>query len=473
MLRRFSLNFAIFSMLLDGLLVLGAMFSMSELRLNMNQLSFIADLPENIRYPIPLFFLFPLVWVVVLSGFSIYDGKKFFKIVDELSTLTVASLIAAIVQAGILYLSYRDFSRALFLMIILVSYLGCILWRLITRLIFRIRKETLNLSHRILIVGMGNELKKAAGQLEKDPSQSIEKIIQLDLRTNTGSLKEIPERCPSAITEIRKAVIEHKITDVIIAFPRNHADWIGAVTTHLEDLPLGVWVALDYYDLSLSDTRVESLAGLSLMDLRAPALDEYSRIIKRVFDIVVGTLAILLLSPLFLLLGLLIMVFDGFPVFFFQQRIGENGRPFKMIKFRTMVRDAEKMQRQVEHLDEQGNLIHKSPDDPRVTRLGRILRRFSLDELPQFFNVLKGDMSLVGPRPELPYLVDNYDHWQRRRLSVPPGITGWWQINGRADRIMHLHTEDDLYYIENFSIWLDIKILIRTVWTVIIGRGAF
>ena len=144
-----------------------------------------------------------------------------------------------------------------------------------------------------------------------------------------------------------------------------------------------------------------------------------------------------------------------------------------MLKFRTMQPEAEAMRQAVEHTDEQGHLIHKRLDDPRVTRIGRILRRASLDELPQLFNVLKGEMSLVGPRPELPYLVERYELWQRQRFAVPQGMTGWWQVNGRSDKPMHLNTEDDLYYVQNYSILLDIFILIRTIGVVIAGKGAF
>jgi len=146
---------------------------------------------------------------------------------------------------------------------------------------------------------------------------------------------------------------------------------------------------------------------------------------------------------------------------------------FTMYKFRTMVKNAESLHHLVERLDEQGHILHKHPDDPRVTRVGRFLRRWSLDELPQLFNVLRGTMSLVGPRPELPYLVERYEAWQRKRFAVPQGITGWWQIHGRSDKPMHLHTEDDLYYIQHYSIWLDIQILIKTFWSVLRGKGAY
>jgi lipopolysaccharide/colanic/teichoic acid biosynthesis glycosyltransferase len=138
-----------------------------------------------------------------------------------------------------------------------------------------------------------------------------------------------------------------------------------------------------------------------------------------------------------------------------------------------MIPNAEKLSHMVERLDESGNLIHKSADDPRVTRVGRVLRRTSLDELPQLFNVLIGDISLVGPRPEMPHLVERYEPWQRKRFAVPQGITGWWQINGRSDKPMHLHTEEDLYYVHNYSLLLDMQILIKTVGVVLRGKGAF
>ena len=194
---------------------------------------------------------------------------------------------------------------------------------------------------------------------------------------------------------------------------------------------------------------------------------------KRAFDLLFGLLALILALPLMALSVLMVYLEDGSPVIFRQKRVGKDGRLFEMLKIRTMVKNAEQLQSQVEKRDVDGNLIHKTKDDPRVTRVGRILRRFSLDELPQVFNVLAGTMSLVGPRPEVPYLAEKYEPWQRRRFDVLPGITGWWQINGRSDKPMHLHIEDDLYYIQNYSIWLDLQIIIRTIWVVLIGKGSY
>ena len=210
-----------------------------------------------------------------------------------------------------------------------------------------------------------------------------------------------------------------------------------------------------------------------MLDLRAPALSDQQRTVKRLFDLGLTILSLPIALPLMGLVALGIRLESRGPVVLRQPRLGENGRLFDMLKFRTMLDNAEQLRASVEQLDEQGRLIHKTAHDPRVTRLGRFLRRLSLDELPQLFNVLKGEMSLVGPRPELPYLVERYEPWQRQRFAIPQGMTGWWQINGRSDRPMHLHTEDDLYYVQHYSLLLDIFILIKTVGVVIQGKGAF
>jgi lipopolysaccharide/colanic/teichoic acid biosynthesis glycosyltransferase len=194
---------------------------------------------------------------------------------------------------------------------------------------------------------------------------------------------------------------------------------------------------------------------------------------KRAFDLLFSLFALIFALPIMILSVLLVYLEDGSPVIFRQNRVGKDGQLFEIFKIRTMVKNAEELQVQMEKRDADSNLIHKMRDDPRVTRVGRLLRRFSLDELPQLFNVLAGTMSLVGPRPELPYLAEKYEPWQRERFAVLPGMTGWWQINSRSDRPMQLHIEDDLYYIQNYSIWLDLQILVRTIWVVLSGKGAY
>jgi exopolysaccharide biosynthesis polyprenyl glycosylphosphotransferase len=248
---------------------------------------------------------------------------------------------------------------------------------------------------------------------------------------------------------------------------------MARLVEELHSLPVKVWVIPDYFRLALHKASIDEFAGIPLLDLRAPALNDYQRLVKRAFDICVTLLILPLILPLLGLIAVAIRLQGPGRVLLRQERAGENGRIFEMLKFRTMLPGAETLQHLVERYDEDGALVHKQADDPRVTRLGRLLRRASLDELPQLFNVLKGEMSLVGPRPELPYLVARYEPWQRQRFAVPQGITGWWQIHGRSDRPMHLNTESDLYYVQNHSLLLDIYILFKTVGVVMRGEGAF
>lgn len=202
-------------------------------------------------------------------------------------------------------------------------------------------------------------------------------------------------------------------------------------------------------------------------------ISKQQRLVKRCFDVMV-TLALLgLLFPLMIIVGCAVWVVDGGPVLFRQQRVGERGRVFTMVKFRTMIPGAETMPGH--GLSPSGSHIpfHKEANDPRVTPLGRWLRRSSLDELPQLLNVLLGDMSLVGPRPELPWIVAQYEPWQYRRLAVPQGLTGLWQVTGRSRNPMHQFTHIDIQYLENYSFWLDVTILLKTPRIVYKGDGAF
>jgi exopolysaccharide biosynthesis polyprenyl glycosylphosphotransferase len=191
-------------------------------------------------------------------------------------------------------------------------------------------------------------------------------------------------------------------------------------------------------------------------------------------DLTVGVLALLFLWPVMLAVAILIRLDSPGPVLFRQKRVGWHGDTFTMYKFRSMVTGADQQMDVVMDRTEDGrHFMRKTKDDPRVTRLGRLLRRWSLDELPQFLNVVKGNMSLVGPRPELPSLVREYEPWQRKRLAVPPGMTGWWQVSGRSDSPLALSTEADLYYVRNYSLFFDLQIIFRTVGAVVSGRGAY
>ena len=471
MLRRFSSNFAVFSIFVDSLLVPLMLRLVIYIRPWLNAFPFIATIKEDTGLSVVIYIVFPVIWVSIFAIYSVYDGKRNIRIVDEFASLTQATLVAAIGMAGVLYFTYRDVSRALFIIFFLLTFLAMILWRSVARLYFRTAREGLAKPQRVLIAG--------AGQVGREMQSKLIEHKDLNLRftgfldDDTEKRKKEPSLILGSLSDVRTIIKNYQIDDLVIALPLRAYDQTNRLVTDLLDLPVKVWIIPDYFSIALHQAVVEDFAGIPMLDLRAPALSEYQRMLKRGFDLIVTILVLIPSLPVMILVAFLILLLDGWPVLFFQKRVGENGGLLSFVKFRTMRRDAEQLKKDAEFWDEQGNLIHKRPDDPRVTPLGRFLRRFSLDELPQFFNILEGKMSLVGPRPELPELVEKYQPWQRQRFAVPQGLTGWWQINGRSDRPMHLHTEDDLYYVNHYSIWLDIEICIRTIWIVVRGRGAY
>jgi exopolysaccharide biosynthesis polyprenyl glycosylphosphotransferase len=471
MLRRFSFNFAVFSMIIDMLVVVISMSLSVDIREWMNTFSFIKPIPGTISLPLPLYFLFPILSVLVFSTFDIYDGKKYLRVVDEYGALTLSWMILSVSLAGILYFSFRDVSRALFLTFIFIVYIGLLTWRSFTRLYFRLRNgHREDAARRVLVIGVGPLGQRVGEEMSRQEVEVLRVVGYLDdILPAEGETSNLL----GSLEDVVPVVQAFRITDVVIALPYSVYPKMARIVMALEEQPVRVWVALGFFDLALYRMGVADFAGIPMLDLRAPALSEYQLLTKRAFDLLIGALGMVTLFPLMVVASALIWFEDRSPIIYRQKRVGENGRIFTVYKFRTMVPGAEKLQSLVESTDEKGNTIHKIKDDPRVTRVGKLLRRMSIDELPQLVNVLQGTMSMVGPRPELPYLVERYQPWQRKRFSVPPGITGWWQVIGRSDRPMHLHTEDDLYYIQNYSIWLDIQILVRTIWVVVIGRGSY
>jgi exopolysaccharide biosynthesis polyprenyl glycosylphosphotransferase len=471
MLRRFSINFALLSILIDILVIEASLVLAASFRPYLDGFWFIKPIPEGTGIPLPLYVLFPVITIVIFSAFSLYDGKKLLRVVDEFSSLTFAFLILSIAMAGILYLSFREVSRALFFMFIFFAFCGFLLWRILARVFFRIRKEHLNGStRRVLVVGAGLLGQKVCENITNHAVENLCMVGYMD-DDHQDAVKGI--KILGRIDDIRQIVHEHKVTDVVVALPHSEYQKLSHIISLIDDAPVRIWVALGFFDLALYKTDITNVAGIPMLDLRASALSEYQLQVKRAFDLILGSVMMVISLPFMIVSSLIIWLQDRGPIIFRQQRIGENGRLFTVYKFRTMVTNAEQLNASVSHNDENGNIIHKTRNDPRVTPMGHFLRRFSLDELPQLFNVLEGSMSLVGPRPELPYLVEKYQPWQRKRFTVPPGITGWWQVNGRSDKPLHLNTEDDLYYIQNYSLLLDIAILMRTTWTVVMGKGSF
>ncbi|HEX2698520.1 MAG TPA: sugar transferase, partial [Anaerolineales bacterium] len=433
MLRRFSVNFALFSMLLDTLSIVFSLWLAAVIRPLLNGLLFFRDVGSTALIPYQLYILFPVLWVIVFASLSIYDGRKFLRAPDELAALLLSTLLASISAAGILYLSFREISRVLFVIFVSCAFAICMAWRVLARIYFRGRPESSAISRRLLVVGIGSLGESVGKQIRESRSESLSFVGFVDDGYSSGGGPYLGKA-----EDLKTLIPKCQATDVVIALPYSQYHKMSEIVQALEDQPVGVWIALGFFDLALYRTDIEDFAGIPMLDLRASAIDDYQRMIKRVFDLLFGLLLMIPSLPLMMLSALMIYLDDGAPIFFRQKRVGENGRLFEMLKFRTMVRNAEQLQAQVEQQDVNGNQIFKTKGDPRVTRMGRLLRRFSLDELPQLFNVIEGKMSLVGPRPELPSLVEKYQPWQRKRFAVPPGLTGWWQVNGRSDKPMHL-----------------------------------
>lgn len=253
------------------------------------------------------------------------------------------------------------------------------------------------------------------------------------------------------------------------------AEEFRRVAWELEELEVDVIVVPAISEISSDRIRMRPVAGLPLVHMDLPHARKALRRGKRLFDIVVSALLLLVLAPVFAAVALIVRLTDGGAVIFHQQRVGRTGQPFEFLKFRSMVVDAESRRAELEKLarDRGNDVLFKMSDDPRITRVGRILRRYSLDELPQLWNVLRGDMSLVGPRPALPQEVSGYDGDAHRRLAVRPGITGLWQVSGRSDLSWEDTVRLDLFYVDNWSFAQDLLILARTARAVLASRGAY
>jgi exopolysaccharide biosynthesis polyprenyl glycosylphosphotransferase len=421
------------------------------------------------------------VYLIIISGWSIslllagaYDPERVLRWFQEAWRVLIGSLLATIVSAGALYFSYRTVSRLQFIYIWLLVLLLVLSHRAILRISYRlIGKARPGSNARILIVGAGS-LGQQMARVIRDHSRwgyNLVGYLDDDLEKQGREYEAAPVL--GKIFEVQQVVRSHNIDELWITLPVWALDRIDLILKEVEAVPVRIKVVPDYFSFALVQAKTDVLGGIPVIGLREPVIEGLPRLGKRIFDLFIGSLMLAFSLPIFLLIAIAIKLDSSGPVLFRQDRIGENGRIFSMWKFRTMVVGAESMQGEVNLEGISGEVIHKRRDDPRVTRVGRFLRRLSLDELPQLFNVLKGEMSLVGPRPEVPWLVDRYDSWQRKRFAVPQGITGWWQINGRSDKPMHLHTEDDLYYVYNYSLWLDMVILLRTPIAALRGRGAF
>ena len=454
-------NYALVSLVLDLLGTIAAVL-IADLALEASGIIAIGSLPFSTLG------LVMLVWPISFFIMSAYDTSHNYPLREEAQKTILATALSMFVLMGLLYLSYTDIPRSLIGAIFLLDVTMLIGWRVVARIGANTSHNTV--PQRVLIIGANDLGRQVAEIIQRTPWSKLEIFGYLDTQKKKayGDLPIVGN-----LDDVRQVVEMHAIEEVVVALPHSQYEDVNDIVMNLQTLPVQVRIVPSYLNLALYRATIDDLGGLPLINLRGPALSPYQRLFKRAFDIVTSAFILFMILPVMAVIAIAIKMDSSGPVFFRQLRVGENGRMFKMYKFRSMVVNAEALQSKVNQKDENGNIIHKTRNDPRVTRIGRILRKTSLDELPQFINVIKGEMSLVGPRPELPWLVEKYEPWQRQRFAVPQGITGWWQVNGRSDKPCHLNTDQDLYYIENYSFWLDIRILIKTVPALLKGKGAF
>jgi exopolysaccharide biosynthesis polyprenyl glycosylphosphotransferase len=436
------------------------------------------DFPTGL-FPIQEYLkIYPLVlviWSVLLFTYHSYHSHRTIPVTREAMTTIRVVLVGNVILATIAYLMpLRQLSRAWFVLFGLLSALLLVAEKLVVRLLARyVRSKGLNY-RTVVIVGTGRRAIELARVLNEHKywGYKILGFVSDGHRLPNGWARyRIFGNVPDLKTILEQGIGE-PIDELVFAVTRKKLDEMKQIFLMCEELGIRARVAMNFFQNRVARIEIEELEGIPFLTFTTTPSNETQLALKRLLDIAVSAGLLLLAAPLIVLVALAIKLTSPGSVFFKQTRIGLNGRMFTLYKFRTMIEDAHQRRGEIAHLNEMTGPVFKAKDDPRVTAVGRILRKFSLDEIPQLWNVFRGDMSLVGPRPPIPEEVANYHRWHRRRLSMKPGLTCLWQISGRNnvdfDRWMQL----DLQYIDNWSPSLDLKILLRTIPAVLSGRGA-
>lgn len=341
-------------------------------------------------------------------------------------------------------------------------------WRWILDYTYR---QGINLVN-ILIVGTGSRAIEFINVVREHANWGLKIVGLVDDDPKLLGKKFTDIEVIGRITDIPRLIREFVVDRVIFVVPRLWLNRIEDAIFYCEREGIQTAVTVDLYKPKLAKLHQTDFAGIPMIIYQTSIAKEWQLFFKRLIDVVIAVIALILLSPVMILSALLIKFTSKGQVFFRQVRCGLNGRKFTLYKFRSMYAGSEMRQKELARQNEMDGPVFKIKHDPRVTPVGRFMRKLSIDELPQLFNVLKGDMSLVGPRPPIPAEVEMYESWQRRRLSMKPGLTCIWQVSGRNKVDFDQWMEMDLKYIDNFSLWKDVKILFRTVFVVITGYGA-
>lgn len=418
--------------------------------------------------------VFAITWGVLLYILGMYQSFRTKGVGEVLNTVFEIALIGIGGSGIFLYFFGVDYVSRVFLFLVFISAgLFLAIEKAALMIAFRqVRKSGYNYRN-ILIVGTGDRAREFMDVLKSHEEWGFRTAGLIDEDKDRIGQDIGGARVVGTLTDLPEIVHNNIIDEVVFIVPRT---WLGRIEESMlfcETEGIKIGVAMDYFNLKRSQVKQSELGGFPLLTFESAPSKLWPLLVKRFIDITVSGALLVVLSPLFLLIAILIKLTSRGPVFFRQERCSLNGRRFILYKFRTMIEGAESRIDELLLKNEMKGPAFKFADDPRITKVGKILRKTSIDELPQLWNILTGDMSLVGPRPPLPAEVKMYEPWHRRRLSMRPGLTCLWQVSGR-NKITDFDewAALDLEYIDRWSLWLDLVILLKTVPVVLFGIGA-
>jgi len=415
---------------------------------------------------------FTVALILISRRMHLYTPTRVASFLDEQRLSIQACFTAGLLLTGTLYLVHaEDIPRSIVLITVGLVTIALSLRRLVYRsLIYRQFERGVG-TRNVLILGSGPEAHALRHHLEsiRHLGYTFKGFIDVPGSNSrfAATSGDVVGNLDTLFQQTRKQFVdeiffttpcERKIVQHVLDQARIHG--------------VDLRVVPDMYDGLAWNSPIEYIGQFPTIPLHCGHVPEFGLMLKRGLDLLLSGLAVVALSPVLLAVAIAIKLDSRGPIFYSSERLGKKGRVFSCIKFRTMVRDAEKRRADVMHMNERDGVLFKISNDPRITKVGQFLRKYSLDELPQFFNVLHGDMSIVGPRPPLASEVEEYKLSHLRRLDVTPGITGLWQVQARQDPSFDSYISLDVTYIDNWSIWLDLKIIVRTVVVVFAGTGS-
>ena len=422
-----------------------------------------------------LLLAFAGAWHLIFRSYRLYRSRRIGQLGAEWWDVTKATVLGILVLAALaLLLDLTAMTRWFLMVFSATALLGTLVMRAVLRLLLRdVRRNGRNL-RSVIIVGCGQRGAALGRELWSRPELGYLLLGYVDdAPPPPNPLHGGPDKLLGSLEQTETLVTTLDVDEVFIALPvRSHYDTIARLVARFKELGLIVRIPIDLFPFQFAQFNIDYLDDTALLTLNSAGPRSLDLVSKRVVDIAGSALALVGLSPLLVLVAVVIKLESRGPIVFSQERVGFRCRKFRIIKFRTMVDGAEARLKDLEQHNEVDGAAFKMKNDPRITGVGRFLRKFSLDELPQLWNVLSGDMSLVGPRPLPPRDVDRFDaSWQKRRFSVKPGLTCLWQTNGRHEIGFDHWMELDLQYIDNWSLKLDFDIMWKTLPAVLRGTG--